>query len=215
MSMALSSRSSGRPSRSTWAATSIRSAAWRDAISPLSGQYVFGDWSASFGQPMGRLWVAELPDVSATEPTDEAAGNETMGNETTGNVTTGNETNVTTGNASSSSLDLDLQGNETNATAGNETNATGNATGNATDAGDGDAPVADVPMRELVVAGSDDGGLHRTILAFGRDQAGELYVLTSTTTSIDGTGEVYRIVPPGEGDEISPPATGGEDGQGS
>ena len=110
-----------------------------DALGDLDGQYVFGDWSAGFEQPNGRLWVADLP-------------------------------------------------------------AQGEAEGF-------DVPVtedAEFPMEELQIAGSEDGNLNRTVLAFGRDQAGELYVLTSQTPTIDGTGEVFKIVPPEEGEEIPP-----------
>ncbi|AGN01038.1 blue copper domain protein [Salinarchaeum sp. Harcht-Bsk1] len=108
-------------------------------LSDLDGRYVFGDWSAGFERPNGRLFVADLPEQGEAEGFDVPVTED-----------------------------------------------------------------AEFPMEELQVAGSEDGTLNRTVLAFGRDQADELYVLTSQTPSVDGTGEVFRIVPPGEGEEIPP-----------
>lgn len=61
-------------------------------------------------------------------------------------------------------------------------------------------------LEELVVEGSRNGKLNRYVYAFGEDQAGELYVLTNTTFRPEGSGgEVYRLVPSGEGDQITDP----------
>jgi glucose/arabinose dehydrogenase len=50
--------------------------------------------------------------------------------------------------------------------------------------------------RELAVAGEAGGRLRRFVLAFGQDQAGEVYVLTSDNAGPSGaTGKVFRIAP--------------------
>lgn len=48
-------------------------------------------------------------------------------------------------------------------------------------------------LEELVIEGSDNGRLNAYVIAFGRDNVGDLYVLTTGGT-IGGT--VHRIVPP-------------------
>ena len=54
---------------------------------------------------------------------------------------------------------------------------------------------------KLVIAGTEDGRLDRYVYAFGRDQNGDVYVLTNANFRPEGdTGMVHRIVPPGEGD---------------
>jgi hypothetical protein len=57
-------------------------------------------------------------------------------------------------------------------------------------------------IQELSVGGSENGDLNRFVLAFGRDHDDELYVLTTARYTEGETGEVYRIVPEGEGEEI-------------
>jgi glucose/arabinose dehydrogenase len=50
--------------------------------------------------------------------------------------------------------------------------------------------------RELAVAGSANGRVNRFVLGFGRDQDGEVYVLTTANLAPAGTtGEVYRLAP--------------------
>ncbi len=50
-------------------------------------------------------------------------------------------------------------------------------------------------MRELTVAGRDDGRLGAFLLSFGQDESGELYVLTTDNVGPTGaTGSVFRIV---------------------
>ncbi len=62
------------------------------------------------------------------------------------------------------------------------------------------------PLEELVVEGSEGGGLNRYVYGFGRDADDELYVLTSTNFQpAGGTGEVFRIVSPDEGEELPTP----------
>jgi len=59
-------------------------------------------------------------------------------------------------------------------------------------------------VEELAIAGSDTGKLGRYVMGFGRGQDGELYVLTSRQFKPEGdTGEVFRLVPEGEGADIS------------
>lgn len=51
-------------------------------------------------------------------------------------------------------------------------------------------------MRELSVAGADDGRIGRFIASFGEDRGGELYILTSENLGPFGTtGVVFQIVP--------------------
>ncbi|MFC6768410.1 PQQ-dependent sugar dehydrogenase [Natrinema soli] len=57
-------------------------------------------------------------------------------------------------------------------------------------------------IQELSVGGSENGEINRFVLAFGRDHDGELYVLTTARYTEGETGEVYRIVPEGDGEEI-------------
>ncbi len=50
---------------------------------------------------------------------------------------------------------------------------------------------------ELTVAGMETGRLGANVLAFGQDDAGELYVMTSMTSAPTGdTGQVWKLVPP-------------------
>ncbi|MFC7044938.1 PQQ-dependent sugar dehydrogenase [Halobacteriaceae archaeon GCM10025711] len=127
------------------------------ALPDLQGRYVFGDWSRSFVEPRGRLFVATEPGAgepgtaTATETTDAATVTET------------------------------------------------------TEAAQADEGLWSV--EELVVAGSPNGELNRFVLAFGRGSDDELYVLTSDTGTVEpGSGFVYRLVPPGEGEGVEPPA---------
>ncbi|WP_158056155.1 PQQ-dependent sugar dehydrogenase [Halorussus halophilus] len=118
-----------------------------DTVGELQSRYVFGDWSRSFSEPRGRLFVATRPEAGETETAEE----------------------TTTDTAQ---------------------------------AGDGDGLWS---FEELVVENSPNGEVNRFVLAFGRDRNGDLYVCTSETPSVSGSGSVYKIVPPGEGDQISPP----------
>lgn len=58
------------------------------------------------------------------------------------------------------------------------------------------------PMEELAVEDdgdiAEDGQLNHLVYAFGRDADGELYVLTTTTPTVEGEGFVSRIVPADE-----------------
>ena len=68
----------------------------------------------------------------------------------------------------------------------------------------GDADLWD--LEALQIAGSPNGQLNKFVLSFGRDNEGQLYVLGNDTGVITGeTGAVYRIVPAGEGEEVTTP----------
>ncbi len=60
-------------------------------------------------------------------------------------------------------------------------------------------------IEELSVEGDgdvvEDGELNHLVYGFGRDDEGEVYVLTSDTSTIEGEGQVHRIVPGEEDDE--------------
>ena len=63
-------------------------------------------------------------------------------------------------------------------------------------------------LEELVIDGAEDGKINRYIYGVDRDATGELYVLTNADYRPEPpTGEVYRIVPAGEGEEVPPPET--------
>jgi glucose/arabinose dehydrogenase len=163
----------------------------QSTVSGLQGKYVFGDWSADPArqEPAGRVFAATPP--------DDFDGGE-------GNATAGNETDA---NATSESIDADLQGNETNAT-GNDTNVTGNETAG----GDQVVPRDELwDMEELTFAGSEDGQLGWFVRQFGRDQDGEVYVLASKRGVPEGdTGAVLKLVPPDEGGAAGAETAGNE-----
>jgi len=50
------------------------------------------------------------------------------------------------------------------------------------------------PFEEVSSSGSENGAVNAAVLSFGRDPAGELYLLT--TRFAEGTGTVYRITEP-------------------
>ena len=61
-------------------------------------------------------------------------------------------------------------------------------------------------LTELVIEGADDESLNRYAYGVHRDAAGELYVVTNTDYTPDGEGgEIFRIVPADEGEEIAAP----------
>jgi glucose/arabinose dehydrogenase len=63
-------------------------------------------------------------------------------------------------------------------------------------------------LEEVQIQGSPNGQLNKYILSFGRDNDGNVYVLGNDTGVITGeTGAVYRLVSPGEGEEVSTPQT--------
>lgn len=68
-------------------------------------------------------------------------------------------------------------------------------------------------IQELSVSDSANDRINRFVLAFGRDHDDELYVLTTARYTDGETGEVWRIVPDGEGETIEPHenAVGGEE----
>lgn len=58
---------------------------------------------------------------------------------------------------------------------------------------------------QLVVAGTDDGELDAYLYTIGRDNEGQLYVLTNRTGTLEGeTGAVHRLVPPEQATEETP-----------
>ena len=198
-------------------------------ISALQGTYVFGDWSVD-GESPGTVFLARPPegwpdtgsdddsaDMDLEQPMDDAVGNETAGNETVDNETT--------------------PGNET--AAGNETAGTETTAGNETDTSDG----TEMQVEETATQQSDRDGLWPIeqiqlegeaaengrptgfVYAFGEGADGEIYVLTTSTSTVEGEGAVHRLVPadgnggtePAGGDGVdtdAETATGNETGAG-
>ena len=61
-------------------------------------------------------------------------------------------------------------------------------------------------LEELQFEGADDESLNRYVYSIERDEEGELYVLANTDFRPDPeTGEVYRIVPAEEGEDVPEP----------
>ncbi len=173
-----------------------------DQIQELSGQYVFGDWSVNFVEPQGRVFVAQPNQQGTGTATDDG-----MAANGTGNATGGNDTGTEIGNVS---VGQEAAGaaNETNGTTGNESERT------ATEAptqGDIDVRLpSEQPwsFSEVMFENAEGQQLNRFIQAFGRDSDGNVYVLASTTGRLSAEdGQVYQLVPAGEGDELSQPQT--------
>ncbi len=61
-------------------------------------------------------------------------------------------------------------------------------------------------LEELVIENAENESLNRYVYNVMRDEAGELYVLTNSDYRPDAeTGEIYRIVPEDEGEEVPAP----------
>lgn len=129
------------------------------AIAELQGRYVFGDWSQSFTQAAGRLFVGDLPDGTETD------------------------------------------------TPGTEEDTPGTADDTPTETGEQPSlEDQQAGFEELNVTGAEGEALPRFINGFGRDPDGELYALVTRTGRLQGTpGEVYKLVPAGEGEQVSQP----------
>jgi len=116
-----------------------------DQVPDLSGRYLFGDWSASFVEPRGRIFVATRDEAMAT-PGD--AGN-TTGGEAVENATAGQE-NVSVGNGTDG-----------------ETEGVGDIDIRLPD----EQPW---PYEEVLVVGGENQQLDRFIQSFGRDDQGNV-----------------------------------------
>jgi len=148
-----------------------------DGLSDLSGRYIFGDWSTSFAEPQGRIFVA-TPDGGS------------------GGIETENETGTETGTGSPAAT-------ATPSPAGTDDGESTPGSGADDQLLPSEQPW---PFEEVLIDGGEGQQLNRFINAFGQDSDGNLYVLASRTGRITGDGgEVYRLVPAGEGDEISQP----------
>ncbi len=147
-------------------------------IGELEGAYVFGDWSLD-GESPGTVFLARPPenwqdaggggleDMFVEPPTEENGGNETGGNETAGNETGGG---------------------------GEELHPTGE--GRVDDGGEQESaglwPIAQI---QLQGEAAQDGRPNGFVYAFGEGADGEIYVLTTTTATVEGDGAVHRLVP--------------------
>ncbi|WP_135366541.1 PQQ-dependent sugar dehydrogenase [Halosimplex halophilum] len=159
-----------------------------DAISELSGQYVFGDWSASFVEPQGRLFAA-MPSETAADGEETTTGTATPAETTATETPT--ESPTATPTADGTATETASEG------AGENTEPDVEVT-----------PPDEQPWQwsELVVEGGENGELNRYVQAFGRDADGDVYVLASRTGRLlQEAGEVFRLVPAGEGEEVEVP----------
>ncbi|QLK26541.1 PQQ-dependent sugar dehydrogenase [Natrinema zhouii] len=170
-------------------------------IDDLEGTYIFGDWSQD-GEGPGTLFLArppegwpddgdgdDLEDMFLDPPTDDGDdGN--GGNET---ETSGNET--------------DIADNETAANGGDELHEEEQERGGNETESDEAAPGTTQeglwPIERLQVQGSaaENGRPTGFVYGFGQGADGELYVLTTSTSTVEGDGAVHRIVPADETDD--------------
>ncbi len=150
-----------------------------DAVEELQGRYVFADYSRSGSNPQGRLLVANEPDGEETEETPTGAMDEETPTEEEAEDGTPTEG------------EMEETPTEDEAEDGTPTDR------------DDDVTLWDV--EEVLVADSPNDRINRFVLAFGEGRDDELYVMTSNTGIVRGDGFVYRIVPPGEGEEVEPP----------
>ena len=212
-----------------------------ESVPALQGGYVFGDWSSSFAEPRGSLFIARprsgmegAGGATSADGQGTTAGTATDGTETgmteAGTTTDGgNMTDAGTATESEMAFRQETETGTPETEAGTATTGAGNETTaegdertevETTTGGDGatENPL-DNPdlweMQRLVVNRSETGGINRFVLSFGRDNQGELYVLTNTAYTTGNTGEVYKIVAPEEGEQIetvTPAATTTESG---
>ena len=122
-----------------------------DAMKPLQGKYVFGNWSRrGFTNPEGVLFAATPPEQSAeTTPVGPA----------------------------------EYPGSEKVRETGAES----------ADAGTDGGPQL-WPLEELQIADCESGELNEYVMSLGRDQDGELYVLTAEEPEPEGdSGKVYKF----------------------
>ena len=146
-------------------------------LADLSGEYVFGAWSTALAKPRGRVFVATPGERGSGGTTTDGTPTDvgTTGARTDANVST---TDGATGTVSPSQEALDV------------------------------LRPSEQPWqyRELLFEGGDGQQLNRFVQAFGRDASGNVYVLASRTGRLtDAAGEIYRLVPAGDGDEIRQP----------
>ncbi|GAB3674804.1 hypothetical protein GCM10028856_31020 [Halopiger thermotolerans] len=194
-------------------------------VDGLEGKYIFGDWTSDPARqsPQGTLIAASEPQgdggvTGGDQPGNATADNETLANES---IEAGGFDDATNGTADNATADNESLADE-NIEAGGFDNATNESAGNATagnetaaDAGQEQVVPRDElwEMEELQVAGTDDGSFPFFVRQFGQDDEGNVYVLANQVGVPEGdTGVVFRIVPPGEGESLSPPEDVG-DGQ--
>ncbi|WP_227380940.1 PQQ-dependent sugar dehydrogenase [Haladaptatus halobius] len=159
------------------------------AVPQLQNSYIYGDWTAdpTRENPDGRLFTAVPPQDSPVRRgqtnQDSGGGNQTTGNQTTDNQTTGNQTagnqTASQGPANVPSTKPSIPNKIPRTSGGWETSA-------------------------IQVANTDNGYLNHYVLAFGRDQNGDVYILANQRPIPEGnTGVVMKIVPPEQGDDFT------------
>jgi glucose/arabinose dehydrogenase len=205
-----------------------------DTIPDLQGKYIFGDWTMDPGreEPLGRLLAATDPEAGDGTPEGETPteGTPEEGTPTPEDGTPEDGTPTPEGTSTpegtptpGEETELALQDETPTPTPeegtptptpedgdGTETTTPGKATPG------GEAPETpqeevEIPrdqlwdMEELVVAGGQEGTLGYFVRQFGQDEAGEIYVLANQRGVPEGdTGVVMRLVPPDEGETITP-----------
>ncbi|MCU4927031.1 PQQ-dependent sugar dehydrogenase [Halobacteria archaeon AArc-dxtr1] len=161
-------------------------------VEDLEDTYIFGDWSWDGGEG-GRLFIAHPDEEWMDHENDDEDENDADEND---NDVENNDDN-----------DVDNADNDENDVDDEDENDDENGVG------DEDLERYHPPdevdlweMEELTVESddeelADDGMMQQFVNAFGRDDDGEVYVLTSDSSTIEGEGYVSRIVPADEHDD--------------
>ncbi|OIB56523.1 PQQ-dependent sugar dehydrogenase [Natrialba sp. SSL1] len=173
-----------------------------EAIPELEGTFVFGNWSSlGVAEADGEVLVATEPEANDDEVVDE--DNDEVVDEDNDEVA--DDTDDENGNGVADENDVDENGVDDNGENGIDENDTDN--GDDTDTGNDLVEVDERwELTELQFEGAEDDSLNRYVYSVERDHEGELYVLANTDfRPFPETGEIYKIVPADEGEEVPEP----------
>ncbi|PCR90230.1 PQQ-dependent sugar dehydrogenase [Natrinema ejinorense] len=164
-------------------------------IDDLEGTYVFGDWSQD-GESPGTLFLARPPEGW---PDDGDGGPEDLFLDPPTAEDDGENVSDDDENISDDGGD-ELHEEQQERNGGNETEAD-----EAADAPTGTTQEGLWPIEQIQVEGeaAADGRPTGFVYGFGEGADGELYVLTTNTSTVEGEGAVHRLVPAENGDEAA------------
>ncbi|GAB7017193.1 hypothetical protein JCM18750_00540 [Halostagnicola bangensis] len=164
-----------------------------DEVTDLEDTYVFGDWSQD-GEGPGTLFLARQPDDWPEDVDDEADELEDMFVDPPDEDEDDGADEDDEDELEDMFVDPPNEDDEDDDEADDDE----------ADEEDEEEELGVWQIEELSVEGDgdvvEDGELNHLVYGFGRDDDGEVYVLTSNTSTIEGEGQVHRIVP-GEDDE--------------